>query len=71
MLGALVAYLTSCTMLYISLVRWLASSNHKDIGLAYVMSALLGGVIGTTLSAHFGMSVLCQCSLHDTKLVVS
>ena len=35
----------------------LASSNHKDIGLAYVMSALLGGVIGTTLSAHFGMPV--------------
>ncbi len=31
------------------LFRWICSTNHKDIGLAYVLSALFGGVIGTTL----------------------
>ncbi len=35
----------------VSLLRWMASSNQKDIGLAYVISALMGGVIGTMLSA--------------------
>ncbi len=38
-------------MLRMTLLRWSASSNHKDIGLAYVLVALLGGVLGTTLSA--------------------
>ena len=29
----------------------LAIPSHKDIGLAYVVSALLGGIVGTTLSS--------------------
>jgi cytochrome c oxidase subunit 1 len=50
----------------ISLMRWLASSNHKDIGLAYVISALLGGVIGTTLSAMVRAELYESASRYDT-----
>ena len=32
------------------LTRWLYSTNHKDIGILYLVLALFSGIIGTTLS---------------------
>lgn len=32
------------------LTRWMYSTNHKDIGLLYLVFALFSGIIGTTLS---------------------
>ena len=47
------------------LLRWLASPSHKDIGLAYVVSALLGGVVGTTLSSLLRSEVYESASRFD------
>ena len=46
-------------------MRWLASPIHKDIGLAYVVSALLGGVVGTTLSSLLRSEVYESASCFD------
>ena len=48
-----------------SSLRWLASPSHKDIWLAYVVSALLGGVVGTTLSSLLRSEVYESASRFD------
>ncbi len=50
----------------VSLIHWLASSNQKDIGLAYVISALMCGVISTTLSALVRSELYESASRYDT-----
>jgi len=32
------------------LTRWLFSTNHKDIGIAYLMFGFFSGILGTTMS---------------------
>jgi heme/copper-type cytochrome/quinol oxidase subunit 1 len=40
--------------------RWFCSSNHKDIGLLYLMLALFSGLIGTTLSMFIRLELGLQ-----------
>ena len=38
-------------------MRWLYSTNHKDIGLLYLVLALFSGLIGTSLSVMIRMEL--------------
>jgi len=35
--------------------RWLFSTNHKDIGLLYIIYGLFGGILGSTMSMFIRM----------------
>ena len=60
----------------VRVVRWLASTNHKDIGTLYLIFSVYSGIIGTVLSMIIRLVLISEgeeviCSNQTYNVVIT